>query len=88
VGNALCVHKPTGFADRRGDSGGLRNGMSGFSFWGDADDAAGSVEDGEAAVWILGHAHGGADPAMALWWKLEATAVPRGAIVAPTGRSS
>jgi hypothetical protein len=62
VGNALCVvHKPTGLAGRRADSGGFRDDTSGFSVWIETGDAAGPVEDDEASVGILVDPHGGAD---------------------------
>ena len=70
---------------RRADLSGLRVGIVGFSILMEAGEAARAIEDGEAAVRILVHAHGGADivVAMTLRRNLEAASVEGHAIVGP-----
>jgi hypothetical protein len=61
----------------------LRDVIVGASFRIEAGETTRPIEDGEPAVGILVHAHGGADivPAMVLGRDLEAAAVPGDAIV-------
>ena len=61
----------------------MRGDIGGASVWVETGKAARAIEDGEAAVGILMHAHGGPDIviAMALGWNLEAAPVVGDAIV-------
>jgi len=63
----------------------LRDGIAFSSFGVEAGEAAGPVEDGEAAVGIVVDPHGGADVvlAVALRGNLKAAAMPGHAIVSP-----
>jgi hypothetical protein len=74
------IHRLLG---RRADSSDLRDDIVGASFRIKAGEAARAVEDGEPAVRVLMHAHGGADivVAMALRRNLQTAAVPGDAIV-------
>src|SRR5260370_37139153 len=82
-GGCSTVHKSTG-SDRRAELSGLRCDIEGASFLIEAGEAARAVEDGEQAVGIFVHAHGGADVVMAvaLGWNLQGAPVVGDAIVA------
>src|SRR5260370_22131058 len=84
LGGGCSADQKSNGSDRRAELSGLRGDIEGASFLIEAGEGARAVEDGEQAVGIFVHAHGGADVVMAvpLGGTLQGAPVVGDAIVA------